>query len=164
MKSPRLPSLFVWILPILLLCASLAPAADLSITASSVTPGANAVTRTWAAGAAITAGQLVYLSSTDFKVYLADANHGTAANRDVYGIALTSSALGAPCTVCLEDDDLTIGATVANGTVYVLSATAGGVAPLADATTGWYVAVVCVGKSTTKVAFRAKPIRSATAL
>ena len=140
-------------------------ASDLSITATNVKPGANAIIRRdWTAGEAITAGQLVYRSSSDFKVYKADSDSGTAAVRDCIGFALNSAALGAPVFVDIEDDDLTIGATVANGTVYILSATAGGIAPLADATTGWYVTVVCVGKSTTKVAFRAKPIRSATAL
>lgn len=139
-------------------------ASDLSITASSVKPGANAVVRTWTAGEAILAGQLVYFNSSDFKVYLADGNHATAAVRDVYAIALTSSALGAPCTVDLDDDDLTIGATVTNGVVYGLSATAGGIAPWADQTTGWYPAAVAVGKSSTKVSFRAKGLRSVTAL
>lgn len=139
-------------------------ATDVSITSTAVVPSTAAVVRTWTAGAAITAGKLVYFSATDFKLYLADCDSATAAVRDCYGIALTSSAAGAPCTVCLEDPALTLGGTTANGTVYCLSATAGGVAPLADITTGGYVTVIGVGSTTSVIAFRAKGIRSTVAL
>jgi len=149
---------------LLLVLSFATQAADLSITAASVKPSTDAVTRTLTAGEALTAGQLVYRSSSDFKIYKADADHATAANRDVYGVAVTGAASGGLVIVCLEDPNLTIGATVSNGTVYVLSATAGGIAPLADATTGWYPTVVAIGKSASVVAFRAKGIRSATAL
>lgn len=168
MKSFRSP-LFAWLLPVLLLfSAFVIPhssfATDLSITSTSVTPGANAVIRYDTAGAAITAGKVVYKSSTDGKLYLADADSGTSAVRDAVGIAIVTGAIGTKIAYVIEDDDLTIGATVSNGTVYCLSATAGGIAPLADVTTGWYPTVLAVGKSTTKIAFKAKPIRSATAL
>ena len=139
-------------------------ATDLSITSTSVTPGANAVKRHAIAGAAITAGKVVYKSSTDGKLYLADCDSGTAAVRDAVGIAIVTGAIGSEITYVIEDDDLTIGATVANGTVYVLSATAGGIAPAADLTTAWYPTIIAVGKSSTKIAFKARPIRSATAL
>lgn len=139
-------------------------ASDLSITAANVTPSVNAITRTATAGAAITAGKLVYKSSTDQKLYLAQANSGSSDVRNVVGIAIVSAAIGAPCAYVTEDPALVIGGTTANGTVYVLSATAGGIAPLADATTGWYPTVIAVGTSTTTVAFRAKPLRSATSL
>lgn len=143
---------------------ALSQAADLSITAANVKPSTSAVTRTLTAGEALAAGQLVYRLSTDGKVYKADCDSATAAVRDVYGIAVTGAASGGLVVVCLEDSDLTIGATVTNGVVYGLSATAGGIAPWADQTTGWYPTVLCVGKSATTVAFRAKGIRSATAL
>lgn len=147
---------------------ALAPAlraSDLSITASNVSPSANAVFQTATAGVTITAGQLLYKDSSDRKVYLADANSGTAGVRDCVGIAVTSSAAGAPCTYVVEDSALQIAASgLTNGTIYILSATAGGLAPAADATTGWYVTVVAVAKSATTIAFRAGPIRSATAL
>jgi len=147
-----------------ILLPTLVTATDLSITSTSVVPGANAVIRDAIAGAAITAGKVVYKSSTDGKIYLADCDSGTSAVRDAVGIAINTAATGSRVTYVIEDDDLTIGATVSNGTVYVLSATAGGIAPLADATTGWYPTVIAVGKSSTKIAFRAKPMRSATAL
>ena len=140
MKSIRSP-LFAWLLPVLLLFVTLTPvlplfATDLSITSTSVTPGANAVIRYDTAGAAITAGKVVYKSSTDGKLYLADCDSATSAVRDAVGIALVTGAIGTKIAYVTEDDDLTIGATVANGTIYVLSATAGGIAPAADLTTG----------------------------
>lgn len=143
-------------------------ATDLSITATSVTPSANAVTRQGVAGAAITAGKLLYIDTADSnKLKLADADSATAAARVVCGIAINSAAAGAPVTYVISDPALIIGATVANGTVYVLSATAGGIAPVADLTSGWYAYVVGVGTSTTTIAFRAdriNPLRSTTVM
>ncbi|CAK0781818.1 conserved membrane hypothetical protein [Gammaproteobacteria bacterium] len=156
------------LLSVCLLSAFIVPsasfAADLSITATSVVPSSAAVIRNATAGAAITAGKLVYKSATDGKLYLADGDSGTSAVRDCVGIAVVSAAIGAPCYFVIEDPALVIGATVANGTIYGLSATAGGIAPSADFTTGWYVTVVAVGTSTTTVSFRAKGIRTGTAL
>jgi hypothetical protein len=167
MKSHSRPSpLLAWILPLLLLFLTLPMAAgsDLSITSTSVTPGANAVIRYATAGAAITAGKVVYKSATDGKLYLADADSGTAAVRDAVGIALTTGAIGTRISYAIEDDDLTIGATVTAGVVYGLSATPGGICPWADVTTGWYPTVIAVGKSSSKIAFKARPIRSDAAL
>lgn len=147
-------------------CAPLAVSAtDVSITASNVKPSVDAVLRRdWIAGESITAGQLVYRSASDYKIYKADCDSATAGVRDCIGIAVTSSANGAPVVVCMEDPNLILGGTTTNGTIYILSATAGGIAPAADGTTNWYVTVVAVGKSSTVVAFRARPLRSATAL
>lgn len=140
-------------------------AADLSITATNVIPSSAAVIQTGTAGEALTAGQLVYKKATDRKFYKADCDSATAEVRDCYGIAVTSSGAGAPVSVVIEDPSLQIAASgLTNGTIYILSATAGGLAPAADATTGWYVTVVAVAKSATTIAFRAGPIRSATAL
>ncbi|WP_397379700.1 hypothetical protein [Prosthecobacter sp.] len=163
----KFPSISRLLFAVCLLALSLTPpcfATDLTITSTSVTPGANAVIREAFAGAAITAGKVVYKSSTDGKLYLADGDSATATVRDAVGIAIVTGAIGSKIAYVIEDDDLTIGATVANGTVYVLSATAGGIAPVADLTTGWYPTVIAVGKSSTKIAFKARPIRSATAL
>lgn len=160
---------FAWLLSAMLMALTLqGRATDLSITATSVTPSANAVIRDGIAGAAITAGKLLYRDSADsYKLKLADANDASSVVRTVCGIAINSASTGTPCKYVVTDPALVIGGTVANGTVYVLSATAGGVAPLADATTGWYVFVIGVGTSTTTVAFRAdqiNPMRSTTAL
>jgi len=137
---------------------------DLSITSTSVVPSASAILRSATAGVTITAGKLVYKSATDNKLYLADGDSATTAVRDVVGIAVVTAAAGTACTYVTEDPALVIGATVSAGTIYVLSVTAGGIAPAADLTTGWFTTVVAVGTGTTTVAFRAKPLRSPTAL
>ncbi len=123
--------------------------ADLTITAASVAPGANAVIENGTAGAAVTAGQVVYRDSADGLLKLADADSGTAAARSPYGIALNGAASGQPLGV-LRKGLVTIGATIAGGTDYWLSKTAGGICPRADvAGTGTYPTLVGVGNSTT---------------
>lgn len=129
--------------------------ADLSQTASSVLPGANADIRHGTAGEAITAGMPIY-QDTAGALWQADAND-TEAKAAVVGIAISSAeAAGQKVSYVIEDDDLTIGATVAAGDALVLSATKGGIAPEADLATDDYVTFLGIGKSATKIAF--KPI------
>jgi hypothetical protein len=125
--------------------------ADLTITAASVLPGSGAVKETGTAGASITAGQAVYKDASDSgKFKLCDNDSATAAVRAFYGIALHAAGSGQPLTV-LKEGPITIGATVAVGTVYMTSSTAGGIAPVADAATGDYVTVIGIGTSTTVI-------------
>lgn len=135
--------------------------ADVSITPTSVVPGANAQYRYGVAGAAITAGQLVYLDVTTNTWKLTDAN--VLASADVDGIAVVSTSNGGPITVVTRDDDLTLGGTAAKGTIYIASATPGGIAPSADLTTGWYAVVVGLGKSAAKIVFQAEGLRNTVA-
>lgn len=139
--------------------ASHAPAADLSITAASFLPSSKAKYANGLAGAAITAGSLVYLSSSDGRYYAADANVATAYK--VAGIAgHATTAAGQPIAVIYEDPELTVGATLSMvAPVYVLSATAGGIAPTADISAGWYPVVVGVAISTTKMNFKPRAIQ-----
>lgn len=127
--------------------------AILSITASAVLKGANAQFQTGLAGATITAGQTVYLDAADSTYKLADANLSAAA-ATVVAIALNSASAGQPVSVLQEDDDFTTGGTMVTGTVYVLSATAGGINPAADLAAGWYPSVVFIAKSTTKAVMK----------
>jgi hypothetical protein len=126
---------------------------DLTITPANVVPGANAKTASGTAGATITAGQAVYLDTTDMKLKLADAN-GTAAQARVVGIALHGASNNQPLTYVYDDDDYTPGATVANGTLYVLSANPGMIAPAADLAAGWRPALLFIAKSATKAVMR----------
>ena len=48
-------------------------------------------------------------------------------------------------------------------TILVLSATAGGIAPAADVTTGWYLSVIAVVKSGTTIYFSAPGLPSGAA-
>lgn len=166
MKNILLP-----LLSALALLASCVPAAaaDLSITASAVVPSANAVKSTATAGATITAGQLIYLDTADVdvngkgKAKLTDANAGTAL-RVVDGIAVNSASAGQFVTYVTFDPALVIAASgLTVNTILISSATAGGLAPSADLTTGWYLTVVAVVKSGTTVYFRAPGLISGAA-
>lgn len=162
MKTPRFLSLFVAILALILVAA--APAADIAITAANLTPSSSAVTRDGIAGVAITAGQLVYKDTADNKIKLADANGASALIRTPIGMASNTAGIGQNVRYIISDPDLTLGGTVSNGSAYVLSATAGGIAPIADQTTDWYPCIVAIGISSTKISFRATGLRSSTKL
>jgi hypothetical protein len=120
--------------------------ADLSITAASVLAGSGATTARGTAGATITAGQLLYLDSSDNELKLADSND-TAAKATVVGVALHASLDGQPLAY-LTSGNITIGATVSLGKVYVLSTTAGGIAPIDDIASTEYISVLGVATTT----------------
>lgn len=125
--------------------------ADLTITAANVVKGSNAITANGTAGAAITAGQVVYLDAASGKWKLAD-NDLTAA-KNPGGIALNGASDGQPLSV-LTSGDVTIGAALTAGTAYYLSATAGGICPVADLVTGDNVAQIGIAKSTSVLAVK----------
>lgn len=122
--------------------------ADLSITAASVVKGAGAAVTHGTAGATITAGQVVYLDSADNEYKLADADSATAGVRSPVGIALHGASDGQPLAICTSGP-LTIGATLTAGVAYYLSATPGGIAPVADLSTGDYPVIMGIATSTT---------------
>lgn len=112
--------------------------------------------------ATINAGQLIYLDSTDLdaqgraKAKLADCNSATAAVRAVAGIAIVSTVAGGELVYVYYDPALVIAASgLTANTVFVLSATPGGLAPVADVTTGWYPSIIAVAKSGTTIFFSA---------
>jgi len=123
--------------------------ADLVITAASVVPGTNSTRDIGTAGETITAGQPIYLSSTTNKWMKSD-NNGTG-TRQVHGIALNGASLNQPVSIH-KAGDITIGATLVAGTDYWLSATAGGICPRADVTTGMDTIQIGIAKSTTVLA------------
>ncbi|MCK1541443.1 hypothetical protein IVB12_05480 [Bradyrhizobium sp. 179] len=123
--------------------------ADLSITASSVLPGAGAITEDGISGATITAGQAVY-KAADGTWALADADSATALARDAKGIALNGASAGQPIKV-QKGGELTVNAVLTAGTTYYLSGTAGGICPLADVGTGEYYDIIAIAKSTTNL-------------
>jgi hypothetical protein len=108
--------------------------ADLSVTAGSVLHTSGTKT-TGVAGAAITAGQALYLDSATNTLKLAQAD-GTAAEAAVVGIALHAAGIGQPITYAANGSVMNIGATTAKTTTYLVSAAAGGIAPQADITSG----------------------------
>lgn len=125
--------------------------ADLTLTATSVAPGANAVTIQGVAGETITAGQPVYLAAATGKWMKADCDSATAEARVATGIALGGAAIN-QALVIQTAGDITIGATLTLGTAYYLSKTAGGICPFADLTTGAYPQLIGFAKSTSVLA------------
>lgn len=119
--------------------------ADLSITATSVVKGTGAKTTGGIAGETLTAGQAVYKKASDGLIYKAD-NDADTSTPTVIGIALHGAAVNQPIAYQTEGE-ITIGATVAVGETYVLSSTAGGICPEADANTGDKMTLIGFGKT-----------------
>lgn len=138
----------------LLALASSIFGADLSITASSVVPSAQANKANGTAGDTIAAGETVFQDATDGnKFKKADGNDST--KMPVYGMAINSASNGQPITVLLSDPNLTIGSHgQALGTPFFQSATAGKVCPLADVATGNQTTAILVILTSTTVVFK----------
>jgi hydrogenase/urease accessory protein HupE len=128
--------------------------ADITVVPASVLASNGASVKTGIAGATITAGQTLFVDTADSnKLKLADNNLSAAAAL-IAGIALHGAASGQPLQYVEEDPDFTPGATLTTGTIYAASSTAGGIAPVADLTTGHYPTVLFVAKSTSKAVMR----------
>ena len=104
--------------------------ADLTITATSVVPGSDASMSSGIAGEAITAGQSLYIKAADGKLWKAQCD-GTAEEATCVGVALNGAAVNQPVNY-VSSGTLVIGATTVKTAAYVVSATAGGIAPMAD--------------------------------
>jgi len=122
--------------------------ADLTITAGNVVPSSTASTLHGTAGAAITAGQAVYLDTTTNTYKLCDAD--VAASAVCAGIALNGASSGQPITI-LTDGQITIGGTVVKGTAYYVSLNAGGIGVAGDLGSGDYVSLIGIADSTSTI-------------
>jgi hypothetical protein len=122
---------------------------------------ANAKTDEGIAGTTITKLQPLYKNDgvgMDGRMYLGDAN-SSPVTANIAGLAMHGALAGDPIKYCYEDQDLNPGFTVdpsaaGDSGVYVLSATAGGIAPMDDLASGMYPVVLFVYKSASKVAFK----------
>jgi len=122
--------------------------ADLSITAANVAQGTGAILRQGTAGATITAGQPLYIDTGDSnKLKAADAD-STALTSTVAGIALHAASDGQPIKYIESGALFVPGATLTQGEVYVLSGTAGGIAPIGDLGSGDYPVVLFCANDT----------------
>lgn len=122
--------------------------ADLgSITA--VRPTTNTTTKEVTYGETIDAGEVVYFDSVDAEYKLADAS--ASASAVVAGIAMTPGVDGGRGIIATGGNIILVGTTAAVGGVYVVSATAGKIAPEADISSGEYVSVIGVASSTTQL-------------
>jgi hypothetical protein len=122
--------------------------ADVTVTAADVlkTDGA---TGKGTAGATITAGQALYIDSTDSSS-LKPADADVEASAVCVGIALHGSADGQPIEY-QKTGTIDIGGTVTVGTPYFVSTTAGGIAPIADLLTGDYVTLIGIATAATDI-------------
>lgn len=119
--------------------------ADLTIVATEVLQDDDGQRKSGFAGEAITAGQPVFYDQTTNRWYKA-TSVGTLQGADVGGIALNSAAIRQSLRIQLEGAPI-LGASagLVVGTVYGLSFTPGGIAPLADAKINQYQSVIGVG-------------------
>ena len=116
--------------------------ADVTVTAAEVLPASGTTYFDALLGATVTAGQSVYIDSSGL-VQLADAD-ASATAAQAKGIAMTGGAAGQPCRVAISGN-IDPGFTVTVGEIYVVSATAGGIAPVADLATGMYPHILGFG-------------------
>ncbi len=122
--------------------------ADISVTVTAVVASGSAQTEQGKAGGTITAGQVVYKDAADGLFKLADNDSATAGIRAAHGIALNGGATGQPISV-IRKGQLTLNAVLTKGGVYAVSGTPGGIAPIADVTTGDDTIILGVALSTT---------------
>lgn len=121
--------------------------ADLSLTPASVVKGTGAITKSVVAGATITAGQPVYRNSTTGKYQPSDSDSGTAEARTPEGLALHGASDAQPLAI-QTSGEISLGAVLTVGTIYVMSDTAGGIMPSTDLEAGDYVTILGVAKTT----------------
>lgn len=126
--------------------------ADLTITPANVgIVEKAAVTRTVQVAEAVTAGAALYVVAASGKYGLADVT--TSAKQTVAAIALTGGGTDEYIVALFPTSKVDIGATVAVGTIYVLSA-AGAISPAADLTTGDYVSIIGVAITASQINFK----------
>lgn len=128
--------------------------AALSVTAASVVASSQATIRRefTRASAAQTAGQLVYLNSSNQWALLdSDASASGNGLNDLVGVTLDGGGINQPASVCTRDPDFTPGATLTNGLVVYNYTTAGAISQADIPTTAAYPVAVGIAKSTTKM-------------
>ncbi len=125
--------------------------ADVVVVAANVAldPAISSDTGDLIAGEAITQGQPVRISAADSKAYRAQSTT-TVDDAAAVGIALNSASTGQPVRYATYGT-MDLGVTLTDGAVYVVSETIGGIAPVADLTTGNFLTLLGVGKSDGKL-------------
>lgn len=123
--------------------------ADLSITAANVGVRGRAAIEIVQVGEAVTQGQPAYFKDSDQKYYRTDAN-ASAEAAEAVGVFLSAASTDG-FALLAKSGPINLGATLTAGETYVVSATAGGIAPIADATTGWYVTILGVASSSSQL-------------
>ena len=123
--------------------------ADITVTAANVALVSGSK-QTGIAGETVTAGQSLYLKAADDRLWLADTD-SSAATTTCIGIALNNASAAQPLTYAGSGATVNMGATLVVG-VYVLSGTAGGVAPVADLAASDWVTILGTATTTANLA------------
>lgn len=123
--------------------------ADLTITAANIIPVAGYLFKDALSAAALTQGQSVYLDSNN-KWALADADASATATGTV-GITLSEATAANQPVRAIVSGDLGFGAILTDGQIYVVSTTAGGIAPYSDLGAGDFVTILGVASSTSNL-------------
>jgi len=122
---------------------------DFSVTAASVVKTANTAISEGIAGGTLTAGQAVYVDTSDSsKLKGCDAD--ASATSVCAGITLHGASNGQPIKYATSGN-LTFNAAFAAGDCVCVSTTVGGLAPYADLASGDFVTVVGIATSTTNL-------------
>ena len=122
--------------------------ADLSITPGDVLGVAGSFAKSeYVAGATIAAGDVVYVDTAASNVLKLAQADGTLLEATVKGIALNGAATGQPVSICTSGS-LDVGATLAVAGVYILSAAAGKICPVADLASSSYCSILGVASAT----------------
>ena len=120
--------------------------ANITQTAANVAAGSSATrVQLVQAGETITQGMPVYLAS-DGKYYQTDAND-TAVKAQAKGIAVSPAATDGYFLMAV-DGLINLGATLAVGQIYCVSATKGAIAPYGDLTTNDFVTILGIATTT----------------
>lgn len=119
---------------------------DFTIVAANVVPGTGAILQQGTAGEALTAGQPVTLDPTTLKYVRADCDNATVALRRPAGLCVVGANLNGPL-VFQSGGEITLGTTLTPGQPVYVSATAGGIMPQADLTTGKTVQLLGLAKT-----------------
>ena len=120
--------------------------ADLVISSSLVQPTETSPFESGICGAEFTAGQVGYVDASDssrWKKAVATASASAAAR----GIATGNFSTG-QIGRFQTHETLNLGGGVSAGVVYAVSTNAGGIAPIADVTTGNFITPLAVGATT----------------
>jgi hypothetical protein len=119
--------------------------ADLAPVAADVVAADGEVTKAeHIAGAAIAAGDWLYMDTAASNVMKLAQADGTAIEATVYGVALNTAALGQPVLVATAGD-LDFGCVLTVAQVYILSVNAGKICPVGDLAASSYCSIVGVG-------------------
>jgi len=112
--------------------------ADLVITAANVKLKGKGITPLIVqVGEVVTSGQGLYRKTSDSKYYKAD-NNVDAATALAEGVAL-SGASADGYVMMIRSGPMDVGATLTKSETYIVSTTAGGIAPVADIASGNYL-------------------------